>query len=103
MLSIVSNLGPITFTPTGVRMPVVIMSIRVRIGNSQAFAKDGICTAWSSCSINASQPMGCSSGHHRPSCDLSHLGAQLEYQRVLCSLLHWLSGFRTTVVSTMLM
>ena len=83
-------------------MPVVIMSMRVRIGNSQAFANDGICTARSSCSINSSQVIGCSSGHHLASCGLAHPGAQLEYQRVLCSLGHSLSGFTITVVSAML-
>src|SRR5258708_35760503 len=102
MSSMVSSLGPITFTPTGVRIPVVIMSIRVRIGNSQAFANEGICTARSSCSINASQLIGSSSGHHLANCVLSHGGAQVEYQRVLRSLRHWFSGFNTTVVSTML-
>src|SRR5258708_34370315 len=98
----VSSLGPITLTPTGVRIPVVIMSMRVRIGNSQAFANDGICTARSSCSKSASHVIGCSSGHHIASCGLIHEGAHVEYQRVLCSFRHWFSGLSTAVVSTML-
>jgi hypothetical protein len=36
--------APLTFTPTGVRMPVVSMSMRALMGMVQAFETPGICT-----------------------------------------------------------
>src|SRR5260370_20340504 len=52
--------------------------------------------------MTASPVIGCSSGHHLANGGLIHEGANVEYQRVLCSVRHWFSGLSTTVVSTML-
>src|SRR5579872_5236006 len=83
-------------------MPVVIISIRVRIGNSQALAKEGTWTAWSICPINDSHEIGCRSGQNRRSAGFANSGAVPEYQRGVSTFGHWSSGFKTIVVSTML-
>ena len=91
-----------TFTPTGVRTPVVIMSIRVLTGNSQALAKEGIWTARSISSISSSQVMRRSSGQSHRNGALNAFGTHPEYHRSAFLERHSFSGFNTTVVSTML-
>ncbi len=99
---ILSSSGPRTLTPTGVRMPVVIMSMRVFTGNSHAFANEGICTARSISSISSSHPRRRSSGQTHRHGGLSASGIHFEYQRATARLRHAFSGLRTMVVSTML-
>ncbi len=81
MLSIVFRSAPKIFTPTGVRMPVVSMSMRFLMGIVQALVIPGILSARSISSTSSSWLM-CRARMWRR-IRLSHSGAQVEYQRVL--------------------
>src|SRR3990170_5098718 len=81
----------------GVRTPVVSMSIRALMGMVHAFVTPGNHTTESILATSSSQEMW--SGQMGRKRGFSHPGAQEEYQRSFE--VHWLSGFRTTVVSIM--
>jgi len=70
-----------TLTPTGVRIPVLSMSMRLRIGWVQAFFHPGSWSASSMRAISSSRVDGVWSGHTRRSAEASGAGAQEEYQR----------------------
>jgi hypothetical protein len=82
--------------PTGVRTPVVSMSIRALMGMVQALVVPGIRRALSISATSSSQEIR--SGHRcRQRRRLSHSGDPDEYQRSLFR--HWSWGLSTTVVS----
>ena len=89
--------APNIFTPTGVRMPVVSMSMRSLMGMVQALVVPGIWTARSSSATNSSQEMR--SGQTRRRRAWTGRGVQEEYQRCLGR--HSAGGFSTMVVSIM--
>src|SRR5256885_1312051 len=78
---------PNTFTPMGVRTPVVSMSTRVLIGMVQALVHPGNCIFPFISVVSSSQVMGCSSGQTGPTTARSQPGAQREYHRSWCFLL----------------
>src|SRR5687768_10606548 len=82
--------------PTGVRTPVVSMSMRALMGMVQALVVPGICSARSISAVSSSLEMR-SGQTRRQTASLSHSGDQLEYQRGLAR--HSETGFKTTVVS----
>ncbi len=82
--------------PTGVRTPVVSMSMRALMGIVQALVVPGICRALSISATSSSQEIR--SGHRRRQRRrLSQSGDQDEYQRSFFRHCSW--GLSTTVVS----
>src|SRR6266545_6817127 len=82
--------------PTGVRTPVVSMSMRALMGMVQALVVPGILSASFISAISSCQDRrsGQTRRHRRL---LSHSGDHEEYQRALC--LHSAGALRMTVVS----
>ena len=88
-----------TRTPTGVRTPVDIMSMRARTGAVQAFVQPGRYMCASRCSTSSSVVIGARSGQIRRSRRLTGSGAQLEYQRAWKTLGQLARGLSRMVVS----
>ena len=82
--------------PTGVRTPVVSMSMRALMGMVQAFVWPGMRSAWSISATSSSQVIR-SRQTRRRTASFSHSGAQPEYQRSFGR--HSESGFSWTTVS----
>ena len=87
--------APKILMPTGVRTPVVSMSMRALIGIVQALVMPGSCSA---SFISLDELLGRDAvARDAPEHGFSHSGAQSEYQRV--DLRHSSCGFSTTMVS----
>ena len=86
---------PNILMPTGVRTPVVSISIRALTGIVQAFDDPGSFNAVSICSVNCSVEMW--SGLNRARKCSSQAGAQVEYH--VSTFRHCDCGFRATIVS----
>ena len=85
--------------PTGVRIPVAIMSMRARAGAVQEAVQPGRRTALSSSSISSGVVRGVLSGHASDSARRRGAGAQPEYQRVRGTFGHSSRGRSRMVVS----
>ena len=90
-----------TFTPTGVRIPVESMSTRALIGMVKAFVQPGSCTASFISAVSSPGVMRRRSGQIGLSARARRSGAQEEYQRGRGSIRQSSTGLRRTVVSTM--
>ncbi len=91
---------PKTFTPMGVRTPVVNMSMRVLIGMVQALVQPGSCMRSFISAVSSSQVSGRCSGQSGRRATASQPGAQPEYQRRSGRVRQRSTGLSRTVVST---
>jgi len=92
---------PNTLMPTGVRTPVVSMSIRVRIGGAIAIWYPGIRSAASRSRDSSASVRARASGHTAPNAGFTQSGAYSLYQRGVYRVGHSSCGRNVITVSIM--